>query len=324
MFNFLKKNIKEKASNSDTPKIIITGGLGFIFSYVTEYFVKEGWDVVVIDNLSEGSHPEIVDGSFVHHNMHMADPKVVDLIVSEKPDYIIHAAAITDVDYSIREPYRTLKKNMYGAVHVFEACRALPDLKKFLYIGTDEVYGECDHPMREDEIMLPRSPYSCSKAFGSLMRVAYENTYPEVKEKTLELRMCNIFGERQDTTKIMPQIKKSIKEGYSIPLHNEGVGYREYLYVKNVPPMVELILKKGSGVYNCTLNDGITVVDMIKKAELSTGEKVTTHPSNRPGMDHKYQVDGTRLFDLGWKPLYTFEEGLKEFLEEPAWNEVPV
>jgi len=173
-----------KKLDNGQPKIIITGGLGFIFSYVTEYYVSKGWQVVVIDNFSKGSHPEIIDGSFIHHNVHMANPKVVDLIVRENPDYIIHAAAVTDVDYSIKEPYRTLKKNLYGALHVFEACRFLPNLKKYLYVGTDEVYGECDHPMKEDEIILPKNPYSCSKAFGSLMRIAYDNTYCELEGKT--------------------------------------------------------------------------------------------------------------------------------------------
>ena len=305
---------RSKKLDNGQPKIIITGGLGFIFSYVTEYYVSKGWQVVVIDNLSKGAHPEIIDGSFIHHNVHMAKPKVVDLMVRENPDYIIHAAAITDVDYSIKEPYRTLKKNMYGVVHVFEACRFLPNLKKFLYVSTDEVYGECPHPMKEDEILLPRSPYSCSKAFGSLMRMAYENTYSNMKNKLLEVRMCNIFGDRQDIAKIMPQIKKSVEEDYSIPLHNDGSGYREYLYVKNVPQAIDLILQSGKGVYNMTLNDGLTVREMIAKAEALTGKKVTTHTSNRPGMDQKYEADGSRMRKLGWKPLYTFEEGLKEYL----------
>lgn len=298
------------------PSILITGGLGFIFSHVTEYFVKKGWRVIVIDNLSEGSNPDIVDGSFVHYNVHMADPKVVNIMVRENPEYIIHAAAITDVDYSIREPYRTFKKNMLGTAHAFEACRNLSGLKKFMYIGTDEVYGECDHPMKEDEIILPRSPYSCSKAFGSLMRTAYENTYPEIKDKIVETRMCNVFGPRQDTRKILPQIKKSIEKGYSIPLHNEGAGYREYIYVKNIPPSIDLILREGTGVYNVTLGDGFTVKDLIARAEIITGKKVVTHPGNRPGMDLKYQIDSSRLRDLGWKPEYSFDEALKEYLEK--------
>jgi dTDP-glucose 4,6-dehydratase len=300
------------------PKILITGGLGFIFSHVTQYFVQKGWSVVVIDNLSEGSHPEIIDGSFKHHKTHMAEEKIIDVILKENPDYIIHAAAISDVDYSVREPYRTLRKNILGNLHVFEAARRLTNLKKFLYVSTDEVYGECEHKMREDEIMLPRNPYSNGKAVGSLMRVTYENTYPSLTGKTVETRFCNVFGPRQDTRKIMPLIKRSIYKGESIPLHHEGKGYREYIYVKNIPPAVELILEKGHGVYNLTLNDGFTVKELIGKVEQVTGKKVTTHPADRPGMDLKYQMDSERVRALGWEPLYTFEEGLKEYMADSA------
>lgn len=305
----------KRLGNEGAPCIVITGGLGFIFSHVTQYFVKKGWRVVVIDNLSAGSNPDIIDGSFVHYNMHVANERVVQLIINEKPDYVIHAAAITDVDYSVREPYRTLKKNLMGTIHAFEACRALPDLKKFMYIGTDEVYGECDRMMTEDDVLLPRSPYSSSKALGSLVRTAYDNTYDTLRGKTIETRMCNIFGPRQDDRKIMPLIKKSIREGVSIPLHKEGKGYREYLYVKNIPPIIDLLLEKGEGVYNISLNKGLTVRDLISKAEALTNGKVTTHPADRPGMDFKYQVDSSRLKELGWVPEYSFEEGLEEYLE---------
>lgn len=301
------------------PKVVITGGLGFIFSYVTQYFVRKGWEVVVIDNLSAGCHPEIIDGSFVHHNVHMADPHVVELIVKENPDYLIHAAAITDVDYSVVEPQRTMTKNMYGTLHCFEAARRIPNLKKFMYTATDEIYGECEHPMKESDPIMPKNPYSCSKAIGSLVRIAYENTYPELQDKVVETRMCNIFGPRQDTRKIMPQIKRSLAEGYSIPLHQGGGGYREFLYVKNVPPVVELLLEKGVGAYNISLNDGITVKDLIQKVEAVVGEKVKTHSSERPGMDWKYQADASRLrTELGWQPLYSFEEGIKEYFKDTS------
>jgi nucleoside-diphosphate-sugar epimerase len=299
----------------DTPKIIITGGLGFIFSYVTEHFVAKGWNVIVIDNLSEGSNPALIDGSFTHYNAHMADPRVMQLIIEENPDYVIHAAAITDVDYSVREPYRTFKKNLLGSAHAFEACRNLSGLKKFMYVATDEVYGECDRPMTENDIMLPKNPYACSKAFGSLMRVSYDNTYPHLKGKTVETRMCNIFGPRQDTRKIMPQIKKSLEEGYSIALHNGGIGYRQYLYVKNVPSAVERILLEGNGVYNITASEGYTVNELISMAERLTGKKVTTRGGHRPGMDMRYDTDGSRLAqELGWTPPLSFEQGFKEYL----------
>jgi len=303
-------------NQQNTPKILITGGLGFIFSHVTEYYVRKGWKVVVIDNQSVGSHPEIIDGSFTYHNVHMAEPKIIDVILREKPDYVIHAAAISDVDYSIKEAHRTFKKNFMGNLNVYEACRQLKNLKKMMYISTDEVYGEMEHKMRENEMLQPRSPYSCSKATGSLMRIAYENTYPELMGKTVETRFCNVFGHRQDERKIMGAIKNALKTGNPIPLHNEGKGFREYIYVKNMPPVVDLVLEKGTGVYNISLNDGYTVTKLIEKAEEVTGKKIATYPSNRPGMDMKYQVDATLIRELGWKPEYSFEEGLKEYLLE--------
>ncbi|MFA7302336.1 MAG: GDP-mannose 4,6-dehydratase [Candidatus Paceibacterota bacterium] len=300
--------------SSEQSSILITGGLGFIFSYVTEYYVQKGWRVVVVDNLSEGSHPELIDGSFTHHNMHMADPRVVETIISEQPDYVIHAAAITDVDYSVREPYRTFKKNLLGTLHAFEACRNLTGLKKFMYVSTDEIYGECDRPMKEDDVLTPKNPYSCSKALGSLARIAYDNTYPTIRGKTVETRMCNVFGDRQDTRKIMPQLKKSIEEGYSVPLHDEGRGYRQYIYAKNIPSAIDVILQRGDGAYNITLGEGHTVRELIKVVERLTGKRVTTHTGHRPGMDLKYDADGGKLFSLGWRPEYSFDEGLAEYL----------
>jgi nucleoside-diphosphate-sugar epimerase len=297
------------------PKIVITGGLGFIFSYVTEYFVEKGWRVVVIDNCSEGHCPEIIDDSFKHYNLHMADAEAINVIIDENPDYVIHAAAITDVDYSVREPRRTIEKNIRGTLHAFEACRMLPNLKKFIYVSTDEIYGECDHPKNEEEIILPKNPYSASKAAGSLMRVAYDNTYPAFKGKTVDMRSCNVFGPRQDKAKILARLKHALETNTEVPVHNEGKGYREYIYVKNIPPAVELLLEKGSGVYNISLNDGFVVTDLIKKVEEVTGKKVDTVPSHRPGMDMRYQSDSTRMRELGWKPLYTFEEGLREYMK---------
>lgn len=309
------KNIL-RTQESGKKKILITGGLGFIFSYVTEYFVQKGWEVVVIDDMSDGSFPEIIDGSFIYYNYHMENPKVVDLILRENPDYIIHASSIADVDYSIREPYITFRKNTLSTMHVFEACRNLPSLKKLIYVSTDEVYGECDRKMNEDDAMAPKNPYSCTKAAGSFIRLVYENTYPELKGKTAETRFCNAFGARQTPTRIMSAIKKSIDEGYSIPLHQEGGGYREYIYVKNIPPVVDLILEKGLGVFNVSLNDGFTASELIDIAEKVTGKKVTTHPALRSGMDRRYQADSSRIRKLGWKPEYTFEEGLRKYLCE--------
>ncbi len=297
-------------------KVLITGGLGFIYSHVTEYFVKKGWDVVVIDKEATGSHPEIVDGSFVYYKMDVCRPEVLDIIKKENPEYVIHAAALSDVDDSTKKPNRILEKNIIANINLFEACRLLPNLKKYIYVSTDEIYGECEVKKQEGDNFYPKNPYSCSKATGSLMRMAYENTYENLKNKIAETRFCNVFGPRQDKRKILSLIKHGIDTGEAIPVHNEGTGYREYIYVKNIPPAIELILEKGLGPYNVTLNDGFTVKDLITRVEKVTNKKVPTTPSHRPGMDLKYQMNGEKLNkELNWSPLYTFDQGIEEYFK---------
>ena len=296
------------------PKLVITGGLGFIFSHVTEYFVKKGWQVIVLDDLSMGSHKEIVDGSFTFYEIDCASEVVQDIIIKENPDYIIHAAAISDVDYSIRNPDTLLKQNILANINVFEAARFCSNLKKLMYVSTDEVYGECEVLKSETDIIFPKNPYSASKATGSLLRIAYDNTYLTIKDKTCETRFCNVFGGRQDTRKILSRIKKSIEDETAVPVHNGGTGYREYIYIKNIPPLLDMLLEKGHRVYNVTTNDGFTVQELIKKCSEVVGKPILTTESHRPGMDERYQMDNSRIKELGWTPLYTFEEGLREYL----------
>ena len=293
------------------PKIIITGGLGFIFSHVTEYFVMKGWNVIVIDNQSVGSHPEIINGSFVYYNQNVEDSQ--KLIEEINPEYIIHASAISDVDYSIKFPVETITKNCSATLAVFEASRKCTNLKKLLYISTDEVYGECENKKSESDILFPKNPYSFSKAYGSLLRIAYDNTYPELKDKTCETRFCNVFGERQDPRKIMGRIVQSFKDGTPIPVHNEGKGEREYIYVGNIPPIVEKVLLEGDRVYNITLNNLLSVNEIIEISEEIAGRKLQKIISDRPGMDQIYQMDNSRIFEFGWKPLYPLGEGFTNY-----------
>lgn len=295
------------------PKIIITGGLGFIFSHVTEYFVKKGWEVIVIDNQGIGSHPEIIDESFAYYNENVESSLLT--IIKENPDYIIHAAAISDVDFSIKEPLRTISDNCLASLTVFEAARKCNNLKKLLYVSTDEVYGECEYPKKETDIIFPKNPYSMSKAHGSLLRIAYDNTYPELKDKTCETRFCNVFGERQDPRKILGRIVQSFKDKTPIPVHNEGKGKREYIYVKNIPPIVEKILLEGDRVYNVTLNSLLSVNELISVCEEVAGQKLNKIPSDRPGMDQIYQMDSSRVFELGWKPLFPLGDGLTNYFK---------
>lgn len=299
---------------SNKTKVLITGGTGFIFSHVTEYFVKKGYDVVVIDNETVGSHPEIIDGSFKYYKDHCGNPDAFTYIVQENPDYIIHAAAYSDVDFSIKCPDKVMTSNNEGTINVFEAARKCSNLKKLVYISTDEVYGECEHRKKEDEIIFPKNPYACSKAFGSLVRLTYDNSYPELKNKTAETRFCNVVGVRQDSRKILPRIIESIKNNKPVPIHGGGMGFREYIFVQNIPSAVELVMLKGDRVYNITNNDGMTVNDLIMECSNILGRDIPTVLSERPGMDLKYQMDNTRIKELGWVPSVSFRDGLTDLL----------
>lgn len=314
--------MKKVNSMEHTPsKVLITGSQGFIFSHVTEYFLKKGWTVVGVDDLSTGSHPELLEyfktlGDFKFHQQDCAELSFQDLVIRESPDYIVHAASISDVDFSIKDPEYVLRQNVLGMINVFEGARHVQNLKKLLYVSTDEVYGECDTRKSEADIIFPKNPYAASKAFGSLLRLAYDNTYETMKDKTCETRFCNVFGPRQDARKVLPRILQSIRNSEQMPVQNGGKGYREYIYVKNIPPVIDMLLHSGDRTYNVTLGDGFTVEELIGKVEEVSGSKVETTEAHRPGMDMKYQMDNARIMSLGYVPLYTFDEGLAEYIRE--------
>lgn len=302
------------------PKLVLLGSQGFIFSHVAEYFLEKGWEVHGFDNLSAGSHEELIT-SFEAKGMKFYERDVsfmpaVDEIIRINPDYIIHAAAISDVDYSIKQPTKTLQANNNATINAFEAARKCKNLKRLLYVSTDEVYGECDHPKSEEEIIFPRNPYALSKAFGSSLRLAYDNTYPELRDKTVETRFCNVFGPRQDDRKIIPAILRALAGGLPVPLHNNGGGYREWIYVKDIPPVIELLLEKGHRTYNITASKGHTVMDLILLAEKILGRSVPTVPGKRSGMDMRYSMSGARIAsEFGWTPQIDFEQAFRSMLE---------
>lgn len=301
-------------------KILITGGLGFIFSHVTEYFLNSPqYEVFVIDALYAGSHSDLLYDfkklGLIFSQFNVAEPFVIPMIRDFDPDYIIHAAAISDVDASIHEPLKTIKQNNDATINVFEAARQCPNLKKLLYVSTDEVYGECDHPKTEEEIIFPRNPYSLSKAFGSLMRLTYDNTFYELRDKTCETRFCNVFGPRQDARKIIPAIKEAMNGGKPLNLHNEGAGFRQFIHVDEIPPLMELLLEKGTRTYNITSGEGYTVRYLISLAEELTGKKVPTVRSERVGMDIRYEMSSERIRkEFGWTPKKDFRERLRLYL----------
>ncbi|MEN9621736.1 MAG: hypothetical protein RLZZ67_170 [Candidatus Parcubacteria bacterium] len=312
------KTTRKKSSAKQKERVLITGGLGFIFSHVSEYLAAKGYEIHIIDDLSAGSHPELIGTfPFTFYNADSGSRFAESIVKKVDPHYIIHAAAISDVDTSIKNPLGTIERNNMANLTMFEAARHCPSLKKFVYISTDEVYGECEVKKTETDIVWPRNPYSLSKAFGTLLRITYDNTFDELKFKTAETRFCNIFGPRQDERKILGALKKSLKTGSTIKIHNGGSGYREYMYVKNIPPIMEKIMLDGSRIYNITDNDGFTVNELIARVEKVIGKKFKVERGHRAGMDMKYQMDSTRVREeFGFKSEYSFDQSIKEYFSD--------
>lgn len=302
-------------------RVVITGGMGFIFSHVAEHLCARGYEVHIFDNLTAGSHEELI-APFKSAGMFFYEEDVsflpaMDKIMRLNPEYIIHAAAISDVDQSIKKPAHVLQANNNATINVFEAARKCTNLKRLLYVSTDEVYGECAYPKEEHEILFPKNSYAVSKAFGSLMRLAYDNTYPELKDKTCETRFCNVFGGRQDARKIIPAIKQALAGGQPVQLHNKGAGFRQFIYVKEIPPVIEMLLERGHRTYNITADVGFTVYELIEMAEKITGKRVPTVPGKRSGMDMKYQMSSKRMREeFGWSPTYAFHDAYKGILTD--------
>jgi len=287
--------------------ILITGGLGFIFSHVTEYFASRGHKVTVIDNVSAGSHPELEEewkdseitlikadiNSFELQWLAHGDPNLdchSGDEISEKgrgPDIIIHAAAESDVDKSIHNQKAFLHSNVNGTLAMLEFARNW-GCKQFLYINTDEVYGSRNEWCTPEMVIQPANPYSASKAAGGHMCWAYANTYGLNMQ---EVRMCNIIGQRQATTKLLPRLIDRIQNGEEMPIYDGGTNTREYMDVRDVAPLLERVLESEmNAIFNLTSNQEMSILEVLEAVERALDKKAKITPSSRPGHDTRYRM----------------------------------
>jgi len=273
-------------------RILITGGLGFIFSHVAEYFAAKNNSVVVLDNLSDGSHPELLEKWKDIKDIKSVIADVVDIGDHEPElgqfDYIVHAAAESNVDKSIENQRAFLHSNINGTFAVLEFARRQENLKKVLYTNTDEVYGSTTTWCTTNDALNPCNPYSAAKAAAGHLCWAYYNTYQLPVQET---RMCNIIGCRQANTKILPRVIERIQKGESMPIYDGGEQTREYMDVRDVAPLVERVLEDGrETIFNLTFNQEYSILELVKEVEKTLGKKVKKIPASRPGHDKHYRM----------------------------------
>ncbi|TSC95201.1 MAG: dTDP-glucose 4,6-dehydratase [Parcubacteria group bacterium Licking1014_1] len=303
------------------PKILITGGAGFIGSNFIKYILNKYQDYQVInfdkltycgnlENLTDiENNPryEFIKGD-------ICNSKIVDKIASKELYAIINFAAESHVDRSILDPTAFLKTGIQGTYTLLEAAKKYK-IEKFIQISTDEVYGSIEKgSFKETDLTSPSSPYSAVKAAADLLSLSYFKTYDL---PVIITRSTNNFGPFQYPEKIIPLFITNLLENKKIPIYGDGLNTRDWLYVLDNCKAIDLVLHKGEKgqIYNIgsgNEKNNLELTKLILK-KLGKDEKFIEYVNDRPGHDRRYAVNYEKIKRLGWKDqCENFEELIKE------------
>ena len=322
-------------------KIIITGGCGFIGHHFVEHVFKNtDWEIVIFDKLSYASNgfERLRDTDTLNNKRvkvftnDLTNPLPEGIIkeIGLNVDYIVHMAAETHVDNSIKDPKLFIDNNIYSTLNMLEYAKKLPNLKMFFYFSTDEVFGPAlgDTLFKEWDRHKPTNPYSASKSAAEQICIAYENTY---KLPLMIVNVMNAFGERQHVEKFIPLCVKKIINNEKIYIHSypdkKISGTRFYIHARNIADAVLFLIKNGTigEKYNISGEREVSNLEMAQmiarfmNKELDY-ELIDFH-STRPGHDLRYGLDGSKLFEMGFKLPINFEESLRKTVEWTLENQ---
>jgi dTDP-glucose 4,6-dehydratase len=313
-------------------KLLVTGGSGFIGSWLIRHLLAEYPDVHVtnLDLLTYAGNPENlrdVEGNprytFVQGDI--CDEALVNRLMSGM-DACINVAAQTHVDRSISGPGVFITTNVVGTQVLLEAARNA-NVAKFVQVSTDEVYGSIEGTAKftEQSPLEPSSPYSASKAAADLIALSYWKTYGLPVCIT---RCTNNYGPNQYPEKLIPLFILNAAENKPVPVYGDGMNVREWIHVEDHNAGVAAVLMKGQPgeVYN--LGSGQEMPNMAITRQIlgimDKPESLIKFVTDRPGHDRRYAIDSAKIRrELGWQTQKTFEQGLREtvqwYLDNPEW-----
>ncbi len=307
-------------------KVIVTGGAGFIGSaFINNLLDNFECDVLCVDKLTYAGRKENIK-----HNVSFLQKDICDVTSDElgEFDYMVHFAAESHVDNSISNGLPFVRTNVEGTFNLLEISRKNKNLKKFIHISTDEVYGDMDehfsinHSAKEDDELKPSSYYSATKAASDMLVLSTNRTYGL---PYLITRTCNNFGEHQFEEKFLPTIARSIKEGTPVPVYGDGEQIREWMYVyDNVKVICDLMFD--DEVVNQVINIGtgfrVTNLNIINKiATVLNSEVNIKHVEDRLGHDRKYSLYSKKMKNYYINKQKTIEfKNLYDYLEDQYGN----
>ena len=300
-------------------RLLVTGGLGFIGSNFINYILAKNSEVEVVNvdkctyvarekNVDPNPRYTYIRGD-ITEKFHMAH------IFSEfRPDVVIHFAAQSHVDNSFESAFDFTKDNVIGTHVLLDAALKYGRLQKFIYISTDEVYGEVtpDETSGVHSVLNPTNPYAASKAAAELYVRAYSHSY---RLPCIITRGNNVFGPRQYPEKLIPKFLSQILDGKPCTIHGAGETRRSFIFVDDVSSAVETILEKGrvGQTYNIGTRNEYSVNEIFDKIKKCTGctDATTIHVEDRPFNDSRYCIDSSALHALGWDEKWAFDDALQ-------------
>lgn len=304
-------------------KVLVTGSCGFIFSNFMRKVIQDKlpYSFVSIDKVLAPYNLHNVKAN-KDHTFYMgdiADEQFINNVFEiEKPDIVIHGAAESFVDDSIRSAGPFIHSNVVGTQVLVDIALKY-NIDRFIYVSTDEVYGQLkinDPSWSEEMPINPRNPYSASKAAGELIVKAANQTHGLKYNIT---RCCNNYGPAQPPRNLVPKIITSVLQNKPIPIHGNGKQMREWIYVEDHCSAILSVLEKAilGEIYNIGSGVELTNLEMVIKIcdILGAGHDLISFVKDRPGHDFRYSINYEKIRQMGWFPAYSFDTGINKCVE---------
>lgn len=311
-------------------KLLVTGTAGFIGSHFVKYVLKthKSYRITTLDKLTYAGNlknlREVMENK--RHKFIKGDicnEKLVGKLM-QGCDAVVNFAAETHVDRSIGGASQFLKTNVQGVYVLLEAAKKLK-IKRFLQIGTDEVYGSIlKEKFSEKDRLNPGNPYSASKAAADHLVLSYYNTFDV---PVLITRSSNNYGPNQYPEKVIPLFITNALKNKPLPMYGDGLNKRNWIYVEDNCKAIDIVLHKGKigEIYNIGGANEITNLELTKLLLklLNKPESLISFVTDRLGHDRRYALDCRKVRTLGFAPKISFKEGLKRtiswYCEHPNW-----
>ncbi len=297
-------------------KLLVTGGAGFIGSnFIRMMFAQyPGIEITNLDKLTyAGNIESLKDISNPGYNFvqgDICDPEIV-MQAMEGVDAVVHFAAESHVDRSIKDSSVFVVTNVVGTNNLLK-CAMDSDIKQFIHVSTDEVYGSIrEGSFCETDNLNPSSPYSSSKAGSDLLAMSYHNTYGLPVTVT---RCTNNFGPYQYPEKLIPLFITNLMDGKQVPVYGTGLNVRDWIYVEDHCSGIDFVMQHGKAgeIYNIGGGNELTNLEITHRILKALGkdESMIRYVEDRKGHDFRYSLDCSKLQKMGWKPQYDFDTAL--------------